>query len=161
MVKGFSKAIIMGNLTRDPETRTTATGMSVTSFSVAINRTYRGTDGDMKDDVSYIDCSAWGKPGETIAKYLRRGSAILLSGRLSQHTWDDKDSGAKRSRTEITVEDFNFVGGREDGEYGGMPEMPAKSAGKKPASKAAQEDVLPDEVDMSGADEIDLDGVPF
>ncbi len=164
MVKGFSKAIVMGNLTRDPETRSTGSGSSVTSFTVAVNRSYRGPEGDTRDEVSYIDCSAWGKPGETIAKYLHRGSGILLSGRLSQHSWDDKESGAKRSRTEIVVEDFNFVGGRdENSDFGGAPvsaPAPSRSSNKKPA-KASQEDVLPDEVDMSAVDDIDLEGVPF
>ena len=83
-MRGFSKAIIAGNLTRDPELRNTPSGASVCSFSVAVNRVYRDQNGESKEDVSYIDCSAWGKPGETIAQYAKKGSSILVSGRLSQ-----------------------------------------------------------------------------
>ncbi|MBO7657189.1 single-stranded DNA-binding protein [Candidatus Saccharibacteria bacterium] len=108
-MRGFSKAIITGNLTRDPELRTTTSGSSVCSFSVAVNRTYKGGDGENKEEVSYIDCVAWGKLGEVIANYAKKGSGVLVSGRLSQRSFEGKD-GVKRSRTEIVAEDFNFVG---------------------------------------------------
>ena len=111
MARGFSKVVVMGNVVRDPETRSTSTGNSITTFSVAVNRPYRGSDGSSKEDVSFFECSAWGKMGETIAQYAKKGSGILISGRLSQTSWDDKNSGQKRSRVEIVVEDFNFVGG--------------------------------------------------
>lgn len=174
MVKGFSKVVLMGNLTRDPETRTTSTGKSVTSFSVAVNRSYRGASGNNVEEVSYIECVAWNGTGETIARYMHRGSAIMLSGRLSQRSWDDEKTGTKRSRVEVIVEEFNFIGGRDDDSY--MDEMPAPSyssskVGKKStetkadadtkSGASADEDVLPDEVEVSGDAEIDLQGVPF
>ena len=90
MARGFSKVIIMGNLTRDPEMRSTSNGTQVCSFSVAVNRVYAGNE-----QVSYFDCSAWGKMGETIAQYCKRGSGILISGRLDQRSYEDKD-GNKR-----------------------------------------------------------------
>ena len=163
MVKGFSKAIIMGNLTRDPEIRTTGSGTQVTSFAVAVNRTYRNTAGELVEEVSYINCTAWGKAGENIAKYLHRGSGILVSGRLSQRSWDDEKTGQKRSAVEVIVEDFNFVGGgRDDGSsYDGGNSI--KSAAKTKGGKKAesQEDVLPGDVTLDKEPEIDLDGVPF
>lgn len=110
MAKGFNKVILMGNLTRDPETKTTAGGQSVTNFSLAVNRSWKGADGQQNEDVSYIDCVAWGKGGEIISQYLGKGRAVLVSGRLDQRSWDDKDSGQKRSKIEVVVEDFNFVG---------------------------------------------------
>ena len=180
MVKGYSKAILMGNLTRDPETRATSTGASVTAFGVAVNRSYKSASGEMVEDVSFFDCSAWGKVGETIAKYAHRGSGILLSGRLSQRSWTDEKSGQKRTRAEITVEDFTFVGGNGDMDTssgGGSSYTPAakpaykssesksgdnkKAPASASASASASEDVLPDEVDMNGDTEIDLEGVPF
>src|SRR6266566_7985667 len=115
MAKGFNKVILMGNLTRKPETRTTPNGQSVTSFGLAVNRTWRSQDGSQQEAVSFIDCVAWGKAGEIIAQYLDKGSAVLVSGRLDQRSWDDKESGQKRSKVEVVVEDFNFVGGRGDG----------------------------------------------
>ena len=81
-MRGFSKAIITGNLTRDPELRTTPNGATVCSFSVAVNRVYRDASGEQKEDVSFIDCSAWGKLGEMINQYAKKGSGVLVSGRL-------------------------------------------------------------------------------
>ena len=144
-MRGFSKAIIVGNLTRDPELRNTPSGASVCSFSVAVNRVYRDQNGENKEDVSYIDCSAWGKPGETIAQYAKKGSGILVSGRLSQRSYEDKN-GVKRSRTEIVMEDFNFLGGSQgdgNGSYSG-----ASSASSNTASTDIPDDI-PEEVDLS------------
>ncbi|MBO7132319.1 single-stranded DNA-binding protein [Candidatus Saccharibacteria bacterium] len=144
-MRGFSKAIITGNLTRDPELRTTPNGASVCSFSVAVNRVYRDSNGEQKEDVSFIDCSAWGKLGEMINQYAKKGSGVLVSGRLDQRSWEDKTSGQKRSRVEIVVEDFNFTGS-----------APAGGASSASASSAPSDmpDDIPDE-------EIDLSDVPF
>ena len=113
-MRGFSKAIITGNITRDPELRSTPNGASDCSFSVAVNRNYRDSNGETKEEVSFIDCSAWGKPGEIIAQYGKKGTGILVSGRLSQHSWEDKNTGQKRSRIEVVVEDFNFCQGERN-----------------------------------------------
>ena len=148
-MRGFSKAIITGNLTRDPELRTTPNGANVCSFSVAVNRVYRDSNGEQKEDVSFIDCSAWGKSGEIIAQYAKKGSGILVSGRLEQRSWEDKE-GQKRSRVEIVVEDFNFVGGNGDGG--------ASGGSRGGSSSAAAADVAPDDI----SDEpIDLSEIPF
>ena len=114
MARGFSKAIIVGNITRDPELRSTPSGAQVCGFSVAVNRNYKDSSGANQESVSFIDCSAWGKAAEIIAQYAKKGSGILVSGRLEQRSWEDKE-GQKRSRVEIVVEDFNFVGGNGDG----------------------------------------------
>ena len=146
-MRGFSKAIIAGNITRDPELRSTPSGNSVCSFSVAVNRVYRDANGENKEDVSFIDCSAWGKLGEMIANYAKKGTGVLVSGRLSQRTWEDKNGGGKRSRVEIVVEDFNFIGGND-----------GAASGSKSASGAAASDVAPDDI----SDEpIDLSEIPF
>ncbi len=147
-MRGFSKAIITGNITRDPELRTTTGGSSVCSFTVAVNRTYRGTDGEQKEEVSFIDCSAWGKLAETIAQYGKKGNGVLVSGRLNQRAWEDKN-GNKRSSVEIVVEDFNFVGGRDGGN--------ASAGYSAPAGNASQEDNIPEDI----PEEIDLSEVPF
>ena len=113
-MRGFSKAIITGNLTRDPEVRTTPNGATVCSFSVAVNRVFRDSSGTQQESVSFIDCSAWGKLGEMIGQYAKKGAGVLVSGRLDQRTWEDKNSGQKRSRVEIVVEDFNFTSAAND-----------------------------------------------
>ena len=109
MAKGFNKVILMGNLTRDPETKTTPSGQSVTNFSLAVNRTWKDASGAQQEAVSYIDCVCWGKAGEIIAQYLTKGRPVLVSGRLDQRSWEDKETGGKRSKVEVVVEDFNFV----------------------------------------------------
>ncbi len=147
MARGFSKAIITGNVVRDPELRATSGGTQVCSFSVAVNYNYV-QNGEKKEQVSYINCSAWGKAGEIIAQYAKKGTGILVSGRLSQRAFEDK-TGAKRSATEIVVEDFNFLGGAGEG-----------SSARSYASTSNDEsaDIIPDDI----PDEpIDLSEVPF
>lgn len=150
-MRGFSKAIITGNITRDPEMRSTSAGSGVCSFSVAVNRTYRDASGNSKEEVSFLDCSAWGKTGETIAKYAKKGNAILVSGRLSQRSWEDK-TGNKRSSVEIVVEDFNFLSnGNRDGDsagYSGGSYSPAAES-KAPVSSIAPDDIPEGEIDLS------------
>ena len=149
-MRGFSKAIITGNLTRDPELRTTPNGASVCSFSVAVNRTFKDSTGDQKEDVSYIDCSAWGRLGEMINQYAKKGSGVLVSGRLDQRSWEDKNGGGKRSRVEIVVEDFNFIGApRSDSGSSNYNSTPA------PAPEPSN---IPDDIPE---EEIDLSEVPF
>lgn len=148
-MRGFSKAIIAGNITRDPELRSTPNGASVCSFSVAVNRVYRDQSGENKEDVSFIDCTAWGKLGEMIANYAKKGSGVLVSGRLSQRTWEDKNGGGKRSRVEIVVEDFNFTGAAPAGANDGCSSYSA------PATSAPAD--VPDDI----PEEIDLSDVPF
>ena len=145
-MRGFSKAIITGNLTRDPELRTTPNGASVCSFSVAVNRVYRDASGEQREDVSFIDCSAWGKLGEMINQYAKKGSGVLVSGRLDQRSFEGKD-GVKRSRVEIVVEDFNFTGAanRADG------------SSNSPSAPEVEAEV-PDEIPEG---DIDLSEVPF
>ncbi len=154
-MKGFNKVTLMGNLTRDPETRTTSGGQSVTSFSLAVNRSWRGADGQQQEAVSYIDCTAWGKAGEIIAQYMGKGRALLVSGRLDQRSWDDKESGQKRSKVEVVVEDFNFVdgGNGQGGNSGGSDNAtPRASSAKK--SEPAQDNSADDQP-------IDLSDIPF
>lgn len=155
MAKGFNKVILMGNLTRDPEVRTTPSGQSVASFGLAINRTWRGADGEQHENVSYIDCVAWGKTGEIIAQYVQKGRALLVSGRLEQRSWDDKESGQKRSKVEVIVEDFNFVGGGQ-GERGG-DNAPASRSSQSSGSSKKQDEVVED----IGDEPINLDDIPF
>lgn len=152
MAKGFNKVILMGNLTRDPEVRSTPNGQSVTNFSLAVNRTWRGTDGSTQESVSYIDCVAWGKTGEVIAQYMQKGRALLVSGRLDQRSWEQ--DGQKRSKVEVIVEDFNFVGGGDAGASTGA--RPAAAAGKQTAKK--NDDVVIEDI---GDEPINLDDIPF
>ncbi len=156
MAKGFNKVTLMGNLTRDPELRTTPNGQSVASFSLAVNRTWRNANGEQQEAVDYIDCNAWGKAGEIITQYMQKGRALLISGRLQQRSWEQ--DGQKRSKVEVVVEDFNFVGGG-DGPSGGSSaprSSSSSSASKAPAKK--KDDVVIEDIDD---EPVDLSDIPF
>ena len=159
-MKGFSKVIIAGNVTRDPELRTTPGGTQVCSFGVAVNRNFRDSSGNMRDSVSFFDCSAWGKSGEVIAQYVKKGSGIIVSGRLEQRSWDDKSTGQKRSRVEITVEDFTFVGSgeRSDGDAGGASATSSTAASTTGGSATSSQEQIPDDIPDAP---LDLDEIPF
>lgn len=151
MAKGFNKAILMGNLTRDVEVRTTASGQSVANFSLAISRSWRGQDGQQQDQTSFINCVAWGKVGDIIAQYVHKGSPLLVSGRLDQRSYQDKD-GNKRSAVEVVVEDFNFVSsGRSDNS------SPSASSSNQSTNSKSQDVVIEDIDDKP----IDLSEIPF
>ena len=151
MVRGFSKAIITGNVTRDPEMRTTTSGANVATVTVAVNRSFKGSNGETQESVSFIDCVFWGKPAEIACQYAKKGTGILVSGRLEQRSWEDKESGQKRSRVEIVMEDFNFLGGTN--ERGDAP------AFEKSGSEDAKVDVIPDDIDID--QDINVDDIPF
>lgn len=142
----------MGNLTRDPETRQTPSGQSVTNFSLAVNRTWKGQDGQTQEQVSFIDCVAWGKTGEVISQYIQKGRPILVSGRLDQRSWEQ--DGQKRSKVEVIVEDFNFVGGGDGANSGSY------SGGGSPSgnSSVKNDDVVVEDIDDKP---IDLSEIPF
>lgn len=102
---------LMGNVVRDPEVRVTPKGTSICQFSIAVNRTWKGDDGQKKTEVSYFDCECWGRGGEVIAKYVTKGKPLFVSGRLRQDNWVEKDTDKKRSKIKIVVEDFQLLGG--------------------------------------------------
>ncbi len=151
MAKGFNKVILMGNLTRDVEVRTTTSGQSVANFSLAVNRSWRGQDGQQQDQTSFINCVAWGKVGDIIAQYVHKGSPLLVSGRLDQRSYQDKD-GNKRSAVEVVVEDFNFVGGGRSDD----PSLSAPSNNQSTNNKS--QDVVVEDIDDKP---IDLSEIPF
>lgn len=157
MAKGFNKVILLGNLTRDPELRTTPSGQNVCSFSLAVNRTWRNSDGEQQEAVDFIDCNAWGKAGEIIEQYMQKGRAILVSGRLQQRSWEQ--DGQKRSKVEVVVEDFNFVGGQGEGNSGSNTSGSSRSTS---AAKAKKKDNN-DEVVIEDIDDepVDLSDIPF
>ena len=115
----FNKVILLGNLTRDPELRYTPQGAAVCEFALALNSVYTNKQtGQKVEEVSYIDLVAWGKTGETIAEYMKKGRQIMVEGRLKQDRWEAQD-GKKMSKVRVTVESFTFVGSRPEGGAGG------------------------------------------
>lgn len=145
MARGLNQVILMGRLTRDPEMRTTPSGKNVTSFSLAVDR--QGQD----DQADFFDVTAWEKTGELVNQYLSKGRRCLVQGRLRQDSWDDKETGKKRSRVEVVAFDVTFLDGPNDGQSGGGDRSANQSKSK------SQESVVDDIDDKP----IDLSEIPF
>jgi len=146
MAKSINQVILMGRLTRDPEQRTTTSGKTIASFSIAVDR------GGESDAADFFEVTAWEKLGELVVQYLAKGRRVLVQGRLRQDSWDDKETGKKRSRVEVTATDVTFLDGPSDGNASGSS-APRTSA---PAKKS--DDVVIEDIDDKP---IDLSEIPF
>ena len=133
----FNKVILMGNLTRDPETRVTPNGSTICKIGLAVNRTYTGSDGERKEEVTFVDCDAFGKTAEIISRWMSKGKGILVEGRLRLDQWDDKTTGASRSKLGVVIENFQFVGGRGDGDPAGGGAAASYESNTPPARQSA------------------------
>lgn len=112
----LNRVILIGNLTRDPELRVTPKGTAICQFGVAVNRQFKDESGATRDETTFVDIEAWGKQAEIIGKYLTKGRPIALEGRLKLDQWEDKQSGQKRSKLKVVLENFQFLGeGRREG----------------------------------------------
>jgi len=126
MAANFNKVILAGNLTRDPEMDYMPSSQKAkVKFGLAVNRKWRGQDGQSKESTCFVDCVAFDKQGETINQYMTKGQPILVDGRLHFSQWQDKQTGANRSKLEVVVEGFQFLG------------APAESQGRPAAPPAA------------------------
>lgn len=156
MARSFNQVILMGNLTRDPELRQTPNGHSVASFGLALNRSYKGTDGNWQEATDFIDIVAWGPLGERVSQYLTKGRPCLVNGRLQSRAWEQ--DGQKRSKVEVVAQDVTFLGGPGggNGDNGGGASAPAAAA--KPNKPTKKDDVVIEDI---GDDPINLDDIPF
>jgi len=109
MATTFNLVVLVGHMTADPELRYTPKGAALCKFTLGLNRAWTGQDGVRNDEVSFIDCTTWGKLGETISKGFKKGQPILVQGRLKQDLWTDKATGQKRSKVGVVVEEFQFI----------------------------------------------------
>lgn len=116
----FNKVMLIGNLTRDPELRVTPRGTSICQFGLAVNRQFKDESGATRDETTFVDVEAWGKQGELINKYLNKGSSCFVEGRLRFDQWDDKQSGQKRSKLKVVVENVQFLGAKAGPSAGGQ-----------------------------------------
>lgn len=145
MARSINQVILMGRLTRDPEMRSTTTGKSIASFSLAVDRV--GQD----DQADFFDITAWEKLGELANQYLSKGRRCLVQGRLRQDSWDDKETGKKRTRIEVVATDITFLDG-PNGDGGAAAPRAADTGSKK------SNDVVIDDIDDKP---IDLSEIPF
>src|SRR5271154_5705539 len=135
----FNKVILMGNLTRDPELRYTPKGTAIAKVGLAVNRVWTNEAGEKKEEVTFVDVDIFGRTAENVGQYMRKGRPILIEGRLKLDQWDDKQSGQKRSKLGVVLENFQFMDTKGGGE-GGAPEAPRSSRPAPAAPKAESAD---------------------
>ena len=154
MARSFNQVTLMGNLTRDPDLRQIPSGQSVCSFSLALNRSYKGSDGNWQETTDFVDVVAWGPLGERVAQYVTKGRPVLVTGRLQSSQWE-KD-GVKRSKLEVVANDVTFLGGRGEGGDSGGSSSSHSASDEKPQKKT--KDVVVEDI---GDEPINLDDIPF
>jgi single-strand DNA-binding protein len=149
----FNKVILMGNLTRDVEMRTTQGGMAVAKLGMAINRKWT-QNGEQKESTCFVDLTAFGRQAEVLSQYVAKGSPLFVEGRLEYSTWEAKDGGGKRSKLEVVIDNFQFVGAPRGAAGGGAPAGGGEDAGaRRPAAKKPGQ--------AEGGGEVDYGDIPF
>lgn len=151
-MRDLNKVMLMGNLTRDPEVRTTPSGQSVASFSIALNRSWNDAQGIRQDAVEYVDISAWGKLGEIVGQYCAKGRRIYIEGRLQTRSWEAQD-GTKRQKTEVVANDIILL---DRAPQGSSPrEESTQNSEPVAEAKGAEANAF------SPTDEISIEDIPF
>lgn len=128
----FNQVLLMGNVTRDPQLKELPNKSVVAEFGLACNRKYKTAEGEEREDVTFVECAAFGKQAEVITQYVQKGKPLFVQGRLKYDTWEDKHGGGKRSKLSVIVEQFQFVGARDgSGSYPGAAAETDKKSGKR------------------------------
>jgi single-strand DNA-binding protein len=148
----FNKVILLGNLTRDPEVRYTPKGSAVCDLGVAVNRVYTTDSGEKREEVTYVDVVLWARLAEIAGEYLKKGRPIFIEGRLQMDTWDDKQTGQKRTRLRVVGESMQLLGSRPAG-TGAAAETPGED---RPSAKTS---APPSK--SAGPGQPDEDEIPF
>ena len=141
----YNKVILMGNLTRDPEVRYTSGGTAIAKLGMAVNRRWKNQEGQMQEETTFVDVDAFGRQAETIGQYLKKGRPVMVEGRLKLDQWDDKQTGQKRSKLGVVLENFQFLDSRGEGGGGAgsysQPESPSSSPSGGGGSVPEDDDV--------------------
>jgi single-strand DNA-binding protein len=119
MAGSYNKVLLMGNLTRDPEVKHTSSNQALVNFGLAVNRKFKTSSGEFREEVTFVDCEAWGYTAENIGKFFAKGRPIFVEGRLKLDTWEDRNDGSKKSKLRVVVDNFQFVDSKPGGSSGG------------------------------------------
>jgi single-strand DNA-binding protein len=157
MAKSVNKVILLGNVGKDPEIRSTTGGTMVASFGLATTDRTKDAQGNWQDKTEWHNIVAYGRLAEIIRDYVKKGHKLFIEGRLTTRNWDDKESGQKKYRTEIIVNDLSLLSGREDGSSGGGGYTRQQSSGPVPIDQRP----APAHDDISQSTEISDDDIPF
>ncbi|MBS0196752.1 MAG: single-stranded DNA-binding protein [Planctomycetes bacterium] len=156
----YNKVLLMGNLTRDVELRTIGSGNTVGRIGLAVNRHYTTQSGEKREETTFVDCEAWGRTAETMAKYLSKGRPVFIEGRLKLDQWEDKKDGTKKSKLSVVIDNFQFIDSRGGGQGGGQGgsggEGWSRGGAPQPAGGSAS-DMPPDD----GGQMAPGDDIPF
>lgn len=137
----LNKVMLIGNLTRDPEIRYTPKGTAVADISLAINRTWNNESGQKQEETTFVEVTLWGKTGELAHKYLSKGRPVYIEGRLQLDSWEDKESGKKRSKLKVVGDSMQFISdGKSRENQSADPSPPSQSP---PASPSDEDDEIP------------------
>jgi single-strand DNA-binding protein len=140
----LNRVLLIGNLTRDPEVRYTPKGTPVTEIGLAVNRVYSGEDGEKKEETTFVDVTLWARQAEIAGQYLKKGRPVFIEGRLQLDTWDDKQTGQKRSRLRVVAENLQLLGSRQEGEGSSSPSSAPRRSPSVSAPPARPEPRDPD-----------------
>lgn len=144
----LNKVMLLGNLTRDPDLRHTPKGTAVAELGIAVNRRTSDGNGGWKDETTFVDITAWGSSAENAAKYLTKGRAVFIEGRLHLDNWDDKETGQKRSKLKVVAENIQF--------------LPDGKGGNRSTTEAREPAVRTDGLPVNGASVDDFEeNIPF
>ena len=146
----FNQVILLGNLTRDPQLKYLPSQTAVTEFGLACNRKFKSQSGEDREEVTFVDVTLWGRQAEVAQEYLKKGRQVFIEGRLQLDTWDDKQTGQKRSRLRVVAENMQMLGSRGDSEAGSTapgtqrrttPPPPQRQTPKDPDLDAEPDDI--------------------
>jgi single-strand DNA-binding protein len=153
MAKSVNKVILLGNVGKDPEIKSTASGVAVATFSIATSERFKDKSGNWQDRTEWHNLVAYQRTAEIVRDYVKKGSKLYIEGRLQTSSWDDKTTGQKKYRTEIIIHDLSLLSGRGEGEGGGGGNYSRANTASFDQSAPAQ--------DYSQATEITDDDIPF
>jgi single-strand DNA-binding protein len=129
MSASFNKVMLMGNLTRDPQVKQLPSNTTVVEFGLAVSRRFKTASGEDREEVAFVDCSAFGRQAETISQFCTKGKPLFIEGRLKYDVWDDKQGAGKRSKLSVVVENFQFLPTNRDARGEGAPEFRGRAEG--------------------------------
>jgi single-strand DNA-binding protein len=160
-----NRVILIGNLTRDPQLKYLPSQTAVAEFGLATNRKFKSATGEDREEVCFVDCTAFGKAGEIINQYCQKGKQLYIEGRLKFDSWEDKQGGGKRSKLSVVVENFQFLGGRDGAggppsQGGGEDQTQTRQSSRPQQSRPAQSQP-PQEAPFGDEQQFDDKEIPF
>jgi single-strand DNA-binding protein len=136
-----NKVILIGNVTRDVEVKTTPKGTAVAGITLAVNRNYKADSGERREEVTFVDVELWGRVAEIAGEYVKKWNPLYVEGRLKQDSWEDKDSGQKRTKLKVVAEGIQLLGSRQGAAKAATGERSVEAASEAPRASEPDDDI--------------------